>query len=155
MQGRGVDISTSATERGTLHLIAELGKLWRSVASQGNSYTDERSTMKQVAEQTGGEAFLGTNDLKRAMQRSMEDGSTYYTLAYTPDKSRSPNRVPSHRSQGRSARRKARLPSRLLLFTPKGGTCGNGRCRAARRAAARNAAIDHAVLHRVRAAARR
>ena len=42
--------------------------------------------MKAVAEQTGGEAFLGTNDLKRAMQRSMEDGETYYTLAYTPDK---------------------------------------------------------------------
>ena len=42
--------------------------------------------MKAVAEQTGGEAFLGTNDLKRAMQRSMQDGSTYYTLAYTPDK---------------------------------------------------------------------
>jgi hypothetical protein len=39
-----------------------------------------------VAEQTGGEAFLGTNDLKRAMQRTMEDGETYYTLAYTPDK---------------------------------------------------------------------
>ena len=42
--------------------------------------------MRQVAEQTGGEAFPGTNDLKRAMQRSMEDGATYYTLAYTPDK---------------------------------------------------------------------
>jgi hypothetical protein len=42
--------------------------------------------MKQIAEQTGGEAFVGTNDLKLAMKRSMDDGSTYYTLAYAPDK---------------------------------------------------------------------
>ena len=42
--------------------------------------------MKNIAQQTGGEAFVNTNDLKRVINRSLEDGSTYYTLAYTPPK---------------------------------------------------------------------
>ncbi len=42
--------------------------------------------MKNIAQQTGGEAFVNTNDLKRVIARSLEDGSTYYTLAYTPPK---------------------------------------------------------------------
>jgi VWFA-related protein len=41
-------------------------------------------TMRDVAEQTGGEAFYNSNDLKTAMKRSMEHGSTYYTLGYVP-----------------------------------------------------------------------
>jgi hypothetical protein len=42
--------------------------------------------MKTIAEQTGGEAFVNTNDLRRVINRSLDDGSTYYTLAYTPPK---------------------------------------------------------------------
>ncbi len=86
LQGRGVDISTSATESGLYTSAPNSANYGDLLATQASNYSDERFTMKQVAEQTGGEAFLGTNDLKRAMQRSMEDGSTYYTLAYTPDK---------------------------------------------------------------------
>jgi VWFA-related protein len=86
LQGRGVDISTSATESGLYTSSPNSANYGDLIATQTSAYSDERFTMKQVAEQTGGEAFLGTNDLKRAMQRSMEDGSTYYTLAYTPDK---------------------------------------------------------------------
>jgi len=86
LQGRGVDISTSATEAGLYTSSPNSANYGDLIASQTSRYSDERYTMKGVAEQTGGEAFLGTNDLKRAMQRSMEDGSTYYTLAYTPDK---------------------------------------------------------------------
>ena len=41
--------------------------------------------MRDVAEQTGGEAFYNGNDLKGAMRRSIEHGSTYYTLAYSPE----------------------------------------------------------------------
>ena len=40
--------------------------------------------MRDVAEQTGGEAFYNGNDLKGAMQRSIQHGATYYTLAYSP-----------------------------------------------------------------------
>src|SRR5258708_5438394 len=40
--------------------------------------------MNDIAQQTGGEAFFNTNDLKLAMRQSIERGSTYYTLAYVP-----------------------------------------------------------------------
>ena len=40
--------------------------------------------MRDVAEQTGGKAFFNTNDLKSALRRSIQHGSTYYTVAYSP-----------------------------------------------------------------------
>ncbi len=86
LQGRGVDISNSAAEAGAWTGPATNSQYGDLMVSQTAAYSEERSTMRQVAEQTGGEAFTGTNNLKRAMQRSMEDGSIYYTLAYTPDK---------------------------------------------------------------------
>jgi VWFA-related protein len=40
--------------------------------------------MDELAKQTGGRAFYNTNDLTRAMERSLENGSHYYTIAYAP-----------------------------------------------------------------------
>ncbi len=45
---------------------------------------ETHSTMSEIAEQTGGQAFWGTNDIEHALGRAMERGSTYYTLAYSP-----------------------------------------------------------------------
>jgi VWFA-related protein len=45
---------------------------------------ETHSTMAEIAEQTGGQAFWGTNDIEHALSRSMERGSTFYTLAYSP-----------------------------------------------------------------------
>jgi hypothetical protein len=42
--------------------------------------------MKEVAAQTGGEVLAG-NDVRGAIGRAMEDGSTYYAIAYTPARS--------------------------------------------------------------------
>jgi VWFA-related protein len=44
----------------------------------------EHSTMTQMAEATGGKAFFDTNALKEAVQKAVEAGSNYYTLAYSP-----------------------------------------------------------------------
>lgn len=41
-------------------------------------------SMDELAKQTGGRAYYNTNDLRLAMQRSLENGSHYYTIAYTP-----------------------------------------------------------------------
>lgn len=49
-----------------------------------NTALDSHATMEQMAQDTGGHAFYNRNDLKLAMQRSIDLGSTYYTLAYTP-----------------------------------------------------------------------
>ncbi|HEY6250480.1 MAG TPA: VWA domain-containing protein [Candidatus Angelobacter sp.] len=43
------------------------------------------ATMRDVAERTGGKIFVGQNDLQASIRGSMDDGSTYYTLAYYPE----------------------------------------------------------------------
>jgi VWFA-related protein len=45
---------------------------------------DEHGTMQQMAEATGGKAFVNTNGLKEAVEKAVESGSNYYTIAYTP-----------------------------------------------------------------------
>jgi VWFA-related protein len=44
----------------------------------------EHSTMMQLADGTGGRAFINTNDLTQAVAKSIEAGSNYYTLTYSP-----------------------------------------------------------------------
>jgi hypothetical protein len=46
---------------------------------------DTQHTMKQIADATGGRAYLNRNDIDRAVTLSVEDGSTYYTLGYYPE----------------------------------------------------------------------
>jgi VWFA-related protein len=86
LQGRGVDITVSASQSGEYTSAQNSQNYGNLLGKQAATFADERKTMMDVAERTGGQAFLGTNDLKLAMQRSIDDGSTYYTLAYTPDK---------------------------------------------------------------------
>jgi VWFA-related protein len=43
-----------------------------------------RYAANDLADQTGGEAFVGTNDFAGALRHSMLDGSNYYSLAYRP-----------------------------------------------------------------------
>jgi len=42
--------------------------------------------MDNLARETGGRAYYDTNDLKLAMQRSIDNGSHYYTIAYVPQR---------------------------------------------------------------------
>jgi VWFA-related protein len=55
-------------------------------AHQGQTMAiwDSRDTMKNLAHETGGRAFYGTNDVSMAIDESMVQGSHYYTLAYVP-----------------------------------------------------------------------
>jgi VWFA-related protein len=43
-----------------------------------------RGTMNDLADKTGGRAFYNTNNLDGAIRKSLDDGSTYYTLGYYP-----------------------------------------------------------------------
>jgi VWFA-related protein len=49
-----------------------------------NQTTVEQNSMTQIAEQTGGQAYVNTNGLKESVERIVENGSSYYTLAYVP-----------------------------------------------------------------------
>ena len=44
----------------------------------------QQDTMREMAEATGGEAFLNTNGLAEAVDQAVNAGSNYYTVAYTP-----------------------------------------------------------------------
>ena len=44
----------------------------------------EHETMMAMAEDTGGHAFVNTNNLSQAVGQAIENGSNYYTLTYTP-----------------------------------------------------------------------
>jgi hypothetical protein len=57
----------------------------QNLNTQSDSRYGDRSSMKEVAQETGGEVLSG-NDLRNAIARGIDDGSYYYTLAYTPNK---------------------------------------------------------------------
>jgi VWFA-related protein len=56
----------------------------KDLSDAARTKADDNSTMLQMAEQTGGHAFLNTNGLAGAVARVIADGSNYYTLTYTP-----------------------------------------------------------------------
>jgi hypothetical protein len=56
----------------------------RAKTRQTTAEWDDHEAMTDIARETGGQPFYGTNDLKAALSRSMADGSNYYTIAYTP-----------------------------------------------------------------------
>jgi VWFA-related protein len=45
---------------------------------------EEHGSMQQIAEQTGGVAAINTNDFKEAVARAVQNGSSYYSLAFVP-----------------------------------------------------------------------
>ncbi len=96
LQNKGIDISVATAENqvmsdvapGSAHgvISTSSSNAGATINAETVALSNDRITMKSMAEQTGGEAFVNTNDLKRVINRSLEDGSTYYTLAYTPPK---------------------------------------------------------------------
>lgn len=48
----------------------------RAIQAQGS--------MKQIARQTGGHAFLNTNDIASSIAKAVRNGSSYYTIGYSP-----------------------------------------------------------------------
>lgn len=52
--------------------------------NQFNARSDLKFAANDLADQTGGEAFVGTNDFAGALRRSMLDGANYYSIAYRP-----------------------------------------------------------------------
>src|SRR5262249_3685552 len=50
-----------------------------------NDHLASQHTANDIAERTGGKAFHNTNDLSGSLRTGLDDGSTYYTLAYYPE----------------------------------------------------------------------
>ena len=96
LQSQGIDISVATAENQIMTdvlpgvangvVATSPSALGATMTAESVALSNDRTTMKTIAEQTGGEAFVNTNDLRRVISRSLDDGSTYYTLAYTPPK---------------------------------------------------------------------
>jgi hypothetical protein len=54
-------------------------------SQSGDRANAELATMLQLAEQTGGTPFYNSNAIKQAISRAVENGSSYYTLTYSPE----------------------------------------------------------------------
>lgn len=60
------------------------GYYGQTLNGQAVARHDLSETMNEIARETGGRAFYGTNDFVRALDNSLDDGSNYYALSYTP-----------------------------------------------------------------------
>lgn len=79
--GTGMDL-TSGNRYGSEERIRDMHN--RENTRQVTMAWDDHDSMTDIARETGGQAFYGSNDLKAALARSMQEGSSYYTIAYTP-----------------------------------------------------------------------
>jgi VWFA-related protein len=71
------DASVSHLQRGNAATQQLSGRSWL--------HTMTLDTLNEFAEVTGGRAFYNTNDLAGAFKRAVDDGSSYYMLAYYLD----------------------------------------------------------------------
>jgi hypothetical protein len=59
-----------------------------SVARDNKSFLRQLQTsqagMEQLADETGGKAYINTNGLKEAVAQAVENGSSYYSIGYVP-----------------------------------------------------------------------
>jgi len=65
---------------------ADPTQVTKDISSFFNQTSSEHSTMLQMAEKTGGKAFINTNGLKDAVDQAIDFGSNYYSISYYPAK---------------------------------------------------------------------
>jgi VWFA-related protein len=79
--GTGLDVSTATSSLSNSDLTNETQN---ANLRQTTTTWDVHEAMNDIARQTGGHAFYGTNDVNDAMSHAMDEGSSYYTLSYVP-----------------------------------------------------------------------
>ncbi len=57
-----------------------------NILQEDEDLHNNQSTMQEVAKETGGRAYVDTNDLDKAVADAVRNGSSYYTIAYAPPK---------------------------------------------------------------------
>lgn len=60
-------------------------RLGSALSAESAALQNVHAAMNDMAERTGGKAFYNRNDIDNAIRKSIDDGSTYYTLAYYPE----------------------------------------------------------------------
>jgi VWFA-related protein len=60
-------------------------RMGSAMSAESATLQNVHGTMQEMADRTGGRAFYNTNGIDEAVRKSIDDGSTYYTLAYYPE----------------------------------------------------------------------
>ena len=81
VDARGVHLSASSFGASAGD---SFGGARQDMGAGASKEADSLGTLNSMAEQTGGQAFYNNNDLARAVREAVDDGSSYYTLAYSP-----------------------------------------------------------------------
>lgn len=79
------DASNSGVDRFGRGIGRDPTRMGTTLSNEAAARQNVHATMQDMAERTGGKAFYNRNDIDRAIGYSIEDGSTYYTLAYYPE----------------------------------------------------------------------
>ena len=80
--------------------------------SQGDARAATMGSMNLMAETTGGKAIVNTNDLGAAVRRVLDDGTSFYTLSYSPSDGKLDGRYRSITVRLKSHRGEVRLAYR-------------------------------------------
>jgi VWFA-related protein len=75
---------SASTGHDALGRDESLTGLTSTLSEENNNLDVTHTSMQEVAERTGGKAFYNQNEIGKAIVDSMNDGATYYTLAYSP-----------------------------------------------------------------------
>jgi VWFA-related protein len=82
VDSRGVAVSPgSGAGFNELNSPPNVGALNNGFAQQTG---DDHHSMQQLADQTGGHAFVNTNSITEAIASAVENGASYYTIGYAP-----------------------------------------------------------------------
>jgi VWFA-related protein len=65
--------------------LSRPGRMITALNTESAQLQSVHGAMQEMADRTGGKAFYNTNGIDAAIHKSIEDGSTYYTLAYYPE----------------------------------------------------------------------
>jgi VWFA-related protein len=95
------------------------GSMSASLDREAQRRSNLTQTMKVLAEQTGGEICVNNNDLGDCVKRAVDDGSSFYEIAYYPDASNWHGEF--HKIQVKTSRPNVRLSYRQGYYArPEG-----------------------------------
>ena len=88
-----------------------------SMLSQFSSLNASQETLTTLAADTGGQAFIDTNDFGPAFTRVQRDMSAYYLLGYSSTQHRAGRQVPADQREAEEHRRSATASRRATATT--------------------------------------
>jgi len=88
MDARGLNTSSNFDPSARVRHAGPGGGFGQAVQNENISRDSSQDTMRMLSDETGGRTCVNNNDLADCVKTAVNDGSSYYELAYYPDASR-------------------------------------------------------------------